>query len=432
MSWVNNTSPDTRKEKPGILHLVIKPTNRDGQPGDFGSFFRTFTDYHSETNSNAEFSASLFTIVLHERNRNADFWPHIHIVFKYSRGNRCWQWINQFLKLRNNKYSWSRVVDINAVLHYLETGGGRTLLFSTPWAGYISGQPELPDAGTDGETALWGCQEECGLKRKRHASGSSESPSEAVGSITSGDRPSVGSTSRAKSKVYAARDRLQEILETLQPPSITEFKSALVVDPRYRSDTQMLYNKFFEKNFGIAHEIARLRHKHTPWEQSLRMINMQTLKLRIKNMLSPVMSVYWIKQWCTHNKIDISEFVKNCLNVIDCRVQKINSIQIQGPPNSFKTVIAQSIIHSCIYYFNNNQLNGRTSQFGLQEAVSARVAFLDEIAIDDQWKEKLLLFVGGFDCNTDKKFSTPANIPRTPVIMCYNKVWGSILGFPYF
>lgn len=111
----------------------------------------------------------------------------------------------------------------------------------------------------------------------------------------------------------------------------------------------------------------------------------------------------------------------NVKKVVDKEVVKFNSIQLHGPPNSYKTVIATSICHSLIYYFNNNQLNGRTSQFGLQEAIDKRIAFLDEIAVDDSWKEKFLLLLGGNHCNTDKKFEAPQQISRLPVILCFNK-----------
>lgn len=419
--WNTNTSPETLRQKPGFLHLVIKPITKSGARVDHGEFETDIRRFASWPDGIA---ANILIAKIHFVTRKQWEWPHLHLLFRYSRGSPTWRWVGEFLRDRGYKYAWCPVNSVNATYKYIQEAERGVLLSSQAGISSYTREFGIHDSGhlCEEEIATHEHVTEHCFSMRECADYTEEPVAQSSGAIQRDVDDVVGGAAGIKTKEAKAQ-LIEQAISTLQPPSISEFKQMIVMSPLFhrRDFKAVYYSEDFDKLFDKAHETVAMQHKNMRWEDLLHKVNVESLRQQHGDYLSPNESVWWIKNWAHHNGININDFVTKLKLVIDKRQVKLNSIQFHADPNSFKTVIATSIAQSCIFYFNNNQLNGRTSQFGLQEATKCRVGLLDEVSIDDMWKEKFLLLLGGHPCNTDKKFQGLQNIARIPILLCYNK-----------
>lgn len=213
---------------------------------------------------------------------------------------------------------------------------------------------------------------------------------------------------------------LSKKIPTLQSLDFSDFEKKAIADD-YDWYMQNMNRKNFSQtvcNYINAH---CLKIQVTGWQQIMSSLNIP-LNEKIRGAYCSIdESNLWINSICTHNGWDSKQLTRDVFNVINKLKPKLNTLQFHGPPNSGKTLVAMSIAESCMYYTCNNQLNARTSQFGMQEFIRSRVVVLDEISVGEDFKDKVLLLTGGSDCDTDVKNKQHAIIRRTPVIICYNE-----------
>lgn len=419
MKTYRDKTPDCSGSPPQYIHLIIKSKTVNNDRADYIQFYGD----GKQLAANLDFRNKGGIITHHGLNRVGEFYPHLHLLYWHSKDCRNWRVIRELLRRRGYRYEWSAVISLANISKYLQEGEHREVLAAQTGVLFDTGPEGMDDFGFESKEEL---ERRCGLSQHhvQHTESSSDSRKRHLqedGRTSDSDSDGMERPIRRKNKVQRTLLDIQQALQALQCTSLSEFKEAVYTMPEYQHLITSFYSKNFLRDWQIAQEMCCFQHRKRTWEESLHLFNIDTLERAHGKFLSPNDSVSWIKEWLTWNKINIREFVGNVKKVVDKEVVKFNSIQLHGPPNSYKTVIATSICHSLIYYFNNNQLNGRTSQFGLQEAIDKRIAFLDEIAVDDSWKEKFLLLLGGNHCNTDKKFEAPQQISRLPVILCFNK-----------
>lgn len=425
-----NTTPDSQGVSKEYIHLIIKGQTVNHERIEPGSLH-----LHGSTLANefgritrASNCTRGFIVTYHGKNRRGEFYPHLHVLYWHSKDNKYWGQIRQLLHRTGAKYEWSVVQSIVAVSKYLQASESREILGIEAGPLQPSGLTGMDDLGAESEALF---ERGCGVQEHNVRDGEPSTSTrfranEASDTDSDNDYDGLRRTSRRK--VQGPVEKIYKALEVLQSSSVSDFKQAVYCMDEYKHLEPLFISKNFTKFFAVAHEKICFRYRDKSWEESLQLFNIDTLERQHGKFLSPNESVAWIKEWLTFNNIDIKQFVTQAKCVLDKERVKLNSLQFHGPPNSFKTVIASSLCRSKIFYFNNNQLNGRTSQFGLQEAVDKAIAFLDEISVDDSWKEKFLLLLGGSVCNTDKKFEAPQQINRVPVILCFNKdVTGNLL-----
>lgn len=428
-----NTCPDTVHQSAAYLCLVIKSKKLRGY-GPRATAHELllagrnlggeFDDIHTKSTIKRH-----HIVALHTRNRKGQFYPHLHVLYWHSKGNEYWRSISELLRSGGYKYQWAVVRDFALISSYLQEKEHQQVLnFTTGAYQYAGPTGQLPStehviSDQDGEER--GLQEESDGRAELADSGwvcpgqadssDSDSDSASVGSSIGGKRKSGFSSSERERKNMV----FTKAIRTIQPTSLSLFKKGICTNPEFAYLRKYMLDKNFPQEFAVAHQEVCFQVQDKTWEDCLQMVNMEIDIF--DQYYTPNESVYWIKEFLIYNNINIEEFITNCHNVINRRITKMNSIQFHGPPNSFKTVIMTSLAESCIFPFVNNQLNGKTSQFGLSGAVDKRIAFLDEIVVDQMWQEKFLLLLGGMPCETDVKYEQPQTVERIPILLCFNK-----------
>lgn len=420
-----NTTPDSQKIRPSYLHLIVRSKRQSGtyvfEPEFKNELFKLGT-LLERLDDEAGPNCTGGTVSYHGVRRDGSYWPHGHIVYWHSKDNAKWKAISQFLRRQRYQYQWSIVRSPEGLKKYLQEDGAKEIYWLDQGAWDVSRFERVSTTGHESEEVHGRGQrlQEHSICNRKPADDGEESD------CWSGEHSGTDDNGSTPTYVRGKREagiigRLSEAIEKLQSSSLSQFKEQVYTNELYKHMENLLFEDKFNNYFARAHDKVCFKHRLMKWEQIMGTINMDSLEMMNGKYLHENESVGWIKEWLVFNSIDIKRFVTNVKAVIDREQIKKNSIQLHGPPNSFKTVIATSIVDSCVYKFINNQLNGRTSQFGLQECVNKRVAFLDEVSVDQQWQEKFLLLLGGFPCETDKKFESLQTIPRTPVILCFNK-----------
>lgn len=73
-----------------------------------------------------------------------------------------------------------------------------------------------------------------------------------------------------------------------------------------------------------------------------------------------------------NDKTSILNFLTDCINVIDKKLPKVNTIHILGPPGSGKSYFIDCLIH---YFFNFSQIGNfnKYTSFPLHDCVNRRI-----------------------------------------------------------
>lgn len=131
-------------------------------------------------------------------------------------------------------------------------------------------------------------------------------------------------------------------------------------------------------------------------------------------------SVDWFHKIMEHNSISPREFVERVQSIVDKEYPKINTLLLLGPPNAGKTLIANSIVRSCIYYISPQSFEG-TKGFEFEAFLNARIALVNEPRITDKTIETMKNIFEGQPVNIDIKYKPSQEGSRCPCICTSNQ-----------
>lgn len=124
------------------------------------------------------------------------------------------------------------------------------------------------------------------------------------------------------------------------------------------------------------------------------------------------------------NNWDVETFIKEIIQVVDKKQQKLNTLVFQGVPNTGKTKLAESIIEA--FEFRSTASNfTRKNAFPLGDCYQSRMIIANELRIDEENGELALLFLEGSEMEVNVKNKKQMRMKRTPVIITTNiNIWG--------
>lgn len=121
------------------------------------------------------------------------------------------------------------------------------------------------------------------------------------------------------------------------------------------------------------------------------------------------------------------DFMETVIEVIDRRLPKRNTLLIQGPTNSGKSLFVDALASLCISVGTLRTLNKRSGSFPTQDCIDKRVIVWEEPNYDPkEYGEFLKQLLGGGNINSAVKYARDCSVCRTPVLITTNQ-YGSCL-----
>lgn len=130
-------------------------------------------------------------------------------------------------------------------------------------------------------------------------------------------------------------------------------------------------------------------------------------------------SLDWFENIVTFNGFNREHFIEEIYNIMDTIHMKKNCILFKGPPNSGKTLLANSIVESALFFANVQQMSGR-SPFEFQSMMHQRVILINEPKFSDITIETIKNICEGQAVSIDIKYMSNQVLPRTPLIITTN------------
>lgn len=123
------------------------------------------------------------------------------------------------------------------------------------------------------------------------------------------------------------------------------------------------------------------------------------------------------------NNIDIQEFCKSVISVLNKTEFKKNTLRLVGVPNSCKTLIANCICEPFICCYNNN--HGSENEFYLSNMLNKSIVLCEELYITIATCEDFKSILGGQVIDIAKKYNEKQMLCRTPMVITTNhKLFG--------
>ena len=111
--------------------------------------------------------------------------------------------------------------------------------------------------------------------------------------------------------------------------------------------------------------------------------------------------------------------MRDVFTVCDKHRPKQNAIAFIGPPNAGKTLLADSIVKSFVYFGDLQNMNG-LSTFEFAPAMHQRIILVNEPRVTDKTVEQFKNILEGHSVTIDEKFKSPQNLERTPIVIAGN------------
>lgn len=175
----------------------------------------------------------------------------------------------------------------------------------------------------------------------------------------------------------------------------------------------------YQKNFQLISELHRAEICQLSWSEILERVPNALYESKDHAYLPVDESLKWFEQWCEFQKIPIERFALECHEIVNKLRPKINTLLLFGPPNSGKTLIANTIAESLVYYGNIQSMNGNNT-FEFQEAKMRRALLMNEPMTTDATVNTLKNIMEGQNTTIAIKYRTDQILLRTPVIMTSN------------
>jgi hypothetical protein len=122
------------------------------------------------------------------------------------------------------------------------------------------------------------------------------------------------------------------------------------------------------------------------------------------------------------NGIDFTYFMAWCIIIIDMHINKVNTLILNGPPNTGKSMLLQLITKGLVKAFITR--TGDATQFHLQNCLDKRILLFEEPRITPATVDDMKLLLGGEEFDIQIKHSDPEGLKRTPVLISTNKPIG--------
>lgn len=179
---------------------------------------------------------------------------------------------------------------------------------------------------------------------------------------------------------------------------------------------QLTCNPLFESSFRNCLELQKIYTNSFTWMECLETFSHIEHK---QGDLQVAESVEWIRKIFKHNNEDLMKFVAALIPIMDKTFNKINSVLFLGPPNGGKTLIAESIARTCIFYINIQNFE-KGNNFYLQDLVNMRCGLINEPHVCQEKIETFKNICEGLDVAIDVKYKTAQILKRTPLIITSN------------
>lgn len=115
----------------------------------------------------------------------------------------------------------------------------------------------------------------------------------------------------------------------------------------------------------------------------------------------------------------IINFLEYLVDVLDRRINKLNTICVIGPPSSGKNFFFDMILAACLSYGQLTTAN-KFNNFAFQDAPDRRVIMWNEPNYCSSYTDFLKTLLGGDACNVRVKNIHEVPVSRTPVIVLTN------------
>lgn len=352
---------------------------------------------------------------------------HLHIVYQHYRGagEELGRFLGSFAERYGCRFKFSRLRKPGAYWKYLRQGKGRELLY----------EKNKPDGGEQKQTKLLlnsGREEEHGLQWGLTVSGASSDSQSSLGveesdiELPSSERDLDFWDSKKEKLPWTFQLGVRRILEIFPALDVQEFKSYVLHKGTPEMQDWMQRMKFSNKfDLKVNDEIVEMRTANffVPWIAILSNTTTETYEsLCDRECLSVSNSICLIEQILEWNGINVSKFINHLFKWGDRLTGKKNSIHFVGEVNSGKTLLANSIIRSLVYYAVLNKVGQKVSDFVYEPLLGARVGLMNECIIADHNYEDMLNLTEGERLPISVKYKSQLAAKRVPLLFTSNEI----------
>lgn len=206
---------------------------------------------------------------------------------------------------------------------------------------------------------------------------------------------------------------LDEAVQTIWPESVAQVSVHLT----QIGQSLITHHRDYEKYCNTCIRNHRLSFIYKSWTDILNAAEEYTYPR--ENFLSVEDSLSFFDTLISHNRINRREFVERVSIVCNKTLPKRNALAFIGPPNAGKTLLADSIVKSFVYFGNLQNMNG-LSTFEFAPAMHQRIILVNEPRVTDKTVEQFKNILEGHNVSIDEKFKAPQVLERTPVIIAGN------------
>lgn len=181
----------------------------------------------------------------------------------------------------------------------------------------------------------------------------------------------------------------------------------------------ILCNRNYSETVSTLLTAFKIRSLSMTWRElrNLTPANYYTLS----DFLTVDQSIDWFLRILRFNSISPREFIERTFEVVDKKLPKINTLVYYGEPNSGKTLIANSIARSCLFYSAPQDFQGR-STFEFAPLINSRIVLINEPKISDVTIETFKNVMEGQSVAVDKKYAREyTEVHRCPLLITSNK-----------
>lgn len=352
---------------------------------------------------------------------------HLHVIYRHYKQNgyELGRWMGGRVERRGLLCKFSRIRSESAYWQYLRQGKGRKLSYekNSPGRGLSSQIKTYLDQGR---------KENGGLSGEHQSDVDSEDllsdsePEESDSGGPSGRRSLDFWDSKKEKLPTSFADGIQSILEIFPALDFQAFKKYVLTigSPEDKAWYQRFKNtnKFTER---VNDEIVEMKTSNIdcPWIYILKNTPPEVFEMVCQRpCMSIEDSVFVITKLLETNGVIVRDFVWLLWLLLDKRSGKRNAIHFLGQVNSGKTLLANSIVRSTLYYACLNKVGKKVDQFCYEPMLGSRCALLNETVVNDDNYEDFLSLTEGEKLVICVKFKPQCSLERTPLILTSNNV----------
>ena len=182
---------------------------------------------------------------------------------------------------------------------------------------------------------------------------------------------------------------------------------SVLVDQRYKAMCPVAWRDYADNIVSM------------PWRDILTLQESYADDGRFSDCASVQESVEWFDKYCHNNNWLAVDFVGDVKAILEREKPKKNLLLLRGQANGGKTVLAMSIVRSCLLFANLQEFNS-TNNFYLQDAMHQRCILINEPRIAEDKIETFKNVSEGCPTAIEVKYEKGQILPRTPIIVTSN------------